>query len=140
MTVTAKIGPHPTPEAALVQLQGLTVDDLSAIIKRAVNYGMQTAPSRGIDRYFLAELGGIEYNFHYYLQHTLGASYRLRDDEGMWAVEFLSSGRLPRGEFTNSPYILMPVITVTPRVCFGFTLHGDKDKFRHDMTKIKLFL
>lgn len=140
MGIQQTIGPHPTPEAALDQLEGLTVADLSAIIKHAVNHGTQTAPDRDLDRYFLAELAGFKYNFHYYIQHKLGASYRLRDVEAAWAVEFVSSGRLPKGDYLNSPYIIMPIITVTPRVCFGFTLHGDKDKFRHDMTKLKLFL
>lgn len=140
MAVSVKIGPHPTPEKALNQLEGMTSAELSVLIKRAVDHGVQTAPERGIDRYYLAEIGGFEYNFHYYIQHRLGASYRLRDVQALWAVEFVSSARLPKGEFINEPYILMPVITVTPRVCFGFTLHGDKDKFRHDMSKVKLFL
>ena len=140
MSVQQKIGPHPTPEAALSQLEGLTSDDLLAIIKHAVNHGTQMAAERDLNRYYLAELAGFKYNFHYSIQHKLGASYRLRDSEASWAVEFVSSGRLPKGDFLNSPYIIMPVVTVTPRVCFGFTLHGDKDQFRHDMSKLKLFL
>lgn len=121
-------------------LEGLTSADLLTIIKHAVNYGSQTAPERNMDRYYLAELAGFKYSLHYYIQHKLGASYRLRDAEATWAVEFVSSGRLPKGDSLDSPYIIMPVVTVTPRVCFGFTLHGDREQFRHDMSKLKLFL
>lgn len=132
--------PHPTPEKALHQMPGLTPDDLRALIKNAVEKGLQVAPERGMERYYLAEIAGFKYNFHYYTRQVLGASYRLRNEAEDWAIEFRSSSKHPDGACRNSPYIMMPVISVIDRVCFDFYLRGDKEKFREDMTKVKLFL
>lgn len=128
---------HPTPEAALKDLEGLTPDELAAIIKHAVNHGMQVSPTRDIERYYCAEIAGFKYNFHYFIKYQRGATYRLRDEASTWAIEFTSAGRLD-GRFDE--YIVMPVITVTPRACFDFVLDGDREQFRHDMSKLKLFL
>lgn len=128
---------HETPELALRDLHGLTSSDLEAIVRRAVNYGEQVAPAKHIDRYYLAELGGIKYNFHYWIEGIHGPHYRLRDHEAEWAVEFRSTSRLPPDD---EVYIVMPVVSVTARACFEFRFSGDADKFRRDMTVMKLFI
>lgn len=128
---------HPTPEAALKDLEGLTSDELVAIIKQAVYHGKQVAPQRGIDRFYCAEIAGFKYSFHYSVKYQRGATYRLSNHAMTWAIEFTSSGRLD-GRFEE--YIVIPVITVTPRACFDFVLEGDREQFRHDMSKLKLFL
>lgn len=127
---------HPTPEDALSQLEGLSSTDLSTIIRHAVDYGLQTAPVVGLERYYLAELNGFQYNFHYYMGH--GTKYRLRDAAATWAIEFASS--LNTAVAKGLPYVVMPLITTSPRACFDFRLEGDREQFRHDMTKLKLFL
>lgn len=98
---------------------------------------MQVAPTRGIDRFYCAEIGGFKYSLHYTVKYQRGAAYRLSNHAMTWAIEFTSTGRLD-GRFEE--YIVMPVITVTPRACFDFRLDGDREQFRHDMTKLKLFL
>lgn len=132
--------PHPTPEKALRALLGLTVSDLQALIKTAVDHGHQVAPTHKIERYYLAEIAGFKYSFYYFHEPVLGASYRLRNEAQDWSIEFRSSTKYPNGACRKEPYIMIPIISVTERVCFDFYLRGDKEKFREDMTKVKLFL
>lgn len=126
----------PDPEATLENLYGLTFDVLAALVKRAKLYGNQIVPEKHMDRFWMNEIGGTEYVFAYW-NDPKGSRYAIQHRMLVWSLGWRGSRRRAP---SDKPWFMLPLVSDTPSVCYDFSLEGDVEQYRHDMTLLRTFL
>lgn len=115
----------PAPET-LDDLCGLSREILEALIKRAV-HDPDNEPNKSAYQIYKAVVGGVAYQVEY------GRFYTIRGTG--WHLTFNASNNWPQG------YAFMQAQTISGlRHLYNPQLHGDAERFKHDVTLIKLFL
>lgn len=115
----------PAPET-LDDLCGLSREILEALIKRAV-HDPGNEPNKSAYQIYKAVVGGVSYQVEY------GRFYTIRGTG--WHLTFNASNSWPQGN------AFMQAQTISGlRHLYNPELHGDVERYKHDVTLIRLFL